>query len=520
MSVAFSAAPPSNLASIDAADTINRFLAPDFVVSTSESCLVAVQSASFEEYDASRRCVAAACPAGMHLPAFCTPVCEAPSSCTLSVLAPLTWRHTPHARSLRCSVRMGCFSVGTWSSTRVYRAGELRSPPPPTVHVKREGRGGLFACLALVRRRRRMDPPGRRPGPGACGHTCHWPADVRLRDAVCRAFPKMSGTRLAYSRDGGFIVAGLQDGYLHIVDTESLQDIYTTRNTPAHVCRLATATTGDSVAISDSRQHVLLYSLLPYKNGQRWEYIGKSQVHHAEVVGLQVRLRRPWLDNWLTHASAGVRHGERLWLVGWLTHTCAGGRVHARWEHFGFGESPSGQTRLFSLGADGRVAEYDLERSSPSAGLVLGRHTDLPPPTVPSALAFAPPLPYFAAYATDTLLLLCGEIWPQGGLVCKAWLGCSRCAVRFGNGELSFAAHGWAAPAVRARWGSMHATCSMWKRRAVHVLAACQQAVHCWGLVSKRCIARGLSASGARAGGLSESGALLGACQQACLPAQ
>mmetsp|Transcript_22660 Transcript_22660/g.67494 ORF Transcript_22660/g.67494 Transcript_22660/m.67494 type:complete len:233 (-) Transcript_22660:1096-1794(-) len=66
---------------------------------------------------------------------------EAPSSCTLSVLAPLTWRHTPHARSLRCSVRMGCFSVGTWSSTRVYRA-------EPSQRCR--GRGLLTRAMAAL----------------------------------------------------------------------------------------------------------------------------------------------------------------------------------------------------------------------------------------------------------------------------------------------------------------------------------------------------------------------------------
>lgn len=41
--IAFSAAPPSKLAGTELADTINRFMAPDFVVSTRESRLVSVQ---------------------------------------------------------------------------------------------------------------------------------------------------------------------------------------------------------------------------------------------------------------------------------------------------------------------------------------------------------------------------------------------------------------------------------------------------------------------------------------------
>ena len=41
--IAFSAAPPTKLAATELADTINRFMAPDFVVSTRESRLIAVQ---------------------------------------------------------------------------------------------------------------------------------------------------------------------------------------------------------------------------------------------------------------------------------------------------------------------------------------------------------------------------------------------------------------------------------------------------------------------------------------------
>lgn len=54
--LSFSAAlPPSVTSGTELADTLNRFLVPDFVVSTEEGRLVAVQAASFEEYDTSRR---------------------------------------------------------------------------------------------------------------------------------------------------------------------------------------------------------------------------------------------------------------------------------------------------------------------------------------------------------------------------------------------------------------------------------------------------------------------------------
>lgn len=74
-----------------------------------------------------------------------------------------------------------------------------------------------------------------------------------------------------------------------------------------------------------------------------------------------------------------------------------------------FGESPSGRTRLFSLGAEGRVVEYDLATSSIGNGLRTVMHHDFAPGPAPTALSFAPPLQYFRAFSADTQLLICGE---------------------------------------------------------------------------------------------------------------
>ena len=74
-----------------------------------------------------------------------------------------------------------------------------------------------------------------------------------------------------------------------------------------------------------------------------------------------------------------------------------------------FGESPSGQTRLFSLGADGRVLEFDLR--STTALRLLAMHDAAPPGAgAPSALCFAPPMPYWAKSSTETLLVVAGEL--------------------------------------------------------------------------------------------------------------
>lgn len=82
-----------------------------------------------------------------------------------------------------------------------------------------------------------------------------------------------------------------------------------------------------------------------------------------------------------------------------------------------FGESPAGATRLFSLGADGRLAEFQLPpggyyptAASTAGGLRLAALHDVAAPGGgrPSALCFAPPMPYWARASTETLLLIAG----------------------------------------------------------------------------------------------------------------
>ena len=172
-----------------------------------------------------------------------------------------------------------------------------------------------------------------------------------------RTFPKLSGAKIAYSRDGAFIVAGFGEGSTSILDTDTLGDIHSARNTSAAVTMMACSTSGDQVAVADAAHHVILYACLPHKETRRWEFIGRTQTHHDKVSGLS------------------------------------------------FGESPSGETRLFSIGADGRLVDYDLQGSSTTAGLRLKHHIDLPSTVLPTALAFAPPLQYFRHHSSETLLL-------------------------------------------------------------------------------------------------------------------
>jgi hypothetical protein len=74
--------------------------------------------------------------------------------------------------------------------------------------------------------------------------------------------------------------------------------------------------------------------------------------------------------------------------------------------------TPAGQTRLFSIGADHRLLEYDLAAASaPGAGLRALSIRDCVAPGAagsPTAMCFAPPMPYFSHSSTDTLLLVAG----------------------------------------------------------------------------------------------------------------
>ncbi|GAX79688.1 hypothetical protein CEUSTIGMA_g7129.t1 [Chlamydomonas eustigma] len=274
--IAFSAAPPSKLSNTELADTINRFIAPDFVVTSTESRMIAVQTACFEEFEVTKR------KGNVVLDAMLTSIVDV------------------------------------------------------TTHPTR----AEFAVLCSTGVLQRWD---------MVTHTC----------VATRTFSKMVSTKLSYSRDGTFLVTGFQGGFVHFLDTESLADVHSGRNTAADITKITCSTSGDQVAMADSVHHVLLYTHLPHKHGKRWEYVGRAQMHHQEVVGLL------------------------------------------------FGESPSGQTRLFSLGADSRMAEYDLENSQPATGLKLLDHIDTPTSILPTALSFAPPLQYYRHHSAETLLLTC-----------------------------------------------------------------------------------------------------------------
>lgn len=125
---------------------------------------------------------------------------------------------------------------------------------------------------------------------------------------------------VAFSRDGSQLMVGYESGMLQLLQASNLTEIASFKNTFKPITQVAICSSGRHMAIMDKARYLGLYVHEPAKGENRWEYIGKYRAHYSDVVGLH------------------------------------------------FGEAPSGATRLFSLGKDGRVAEFDLEASSVANG--------------------------------------------------------------------------------------------------------------------------------------------------------
>lgn len=119
---------------------------------------------------------------------------------------------------------------------------------------------------------------------------------------------------------------------------------------------------GRHVAAATRCSHVLLYGNITTKRGtKRWEFIGKCAAHSAEIVGLH------------------------------------------------FGESPSGKTRLFSIGSDNQLVEYAVEESSVQTGALILEVMKACAASSPTAMAFGPPQTYYSKGSTETTLIVAGE---------------------------------------------------------------------------------------------------------------
>lgn len=183
------------------------------------------------------------------------------------------------------------------------------------------------------------------------------------------------------------------------------------------------------VAAADEGGSVLLYGLLPTSGPfPRWDLVGKLAGAHRGA-GTATASNTAALHAVTTcvckacdRAATSTLLLQRACMH--VLHCAPGGVVGLH-----FGEAPSGQTRLFSLGADGWLLEYDLGTAkSAAAGLRMSAAAEVAPRgagAVPSCMCFAPPLPYYSHNSLDTLLLIAGAA-QRGCVHACAALHCSR----------------------------------------------------------------------------------------------
>lgn len=161
-----------------------------------------------------------------------------------------------------------------------------------------------------------------------------------------------------YARSGEFIAMGTSNGSILVLDGSTLSERVRFKQARTAIRAIAVSSTGRHIAAASADGFVLLIFLVPYKQTHRWEYVGRNKVHYSPVVA-----------------------------------------VH-------FGEAPSGETRCFSLSADGRLAEFDLDKSCLEAGVVVCGTSTTGTTSSATAMSFTPPLTYFQKGVIDTQLVL------------------------------------------------------------------------------------------------------------------
>ncbi|WIA32991.1 hypothetical protein OEZ86_006150 [Tetradesmus obliquus] len=198
------------------------------------------------------------------------------------------------------------------------------------------------------------------------GQLLRWDLASRQCLAQRQLGQDVKAARLALARDGGFVVLVCAGGQLLVLKGDTLEEVVVLKNTRQPITRVSVSSSGRYIAAADGSGQVLLYGFLPYKGTfLKWDLVGKFRAHHKEVVGLH------------------------------------------------FGEAPSGQTRLFSLGADRRLLEYNLAAAdAANAGLRALAVLDVVAPGgagTPCSMCFAPPMPYYSHASMDTLLLVADD---------------------------------------------------------------------------------------------------------------
>ncbi|KAH7436403.1 hypothetical protein KP509_05G018200 [Ceratopteris richardii] len=135
---------------------------------------------------------------------------------------------------------------------------------------------------------------------------------------VCsqREFSKLKAEFITYSPTGSVLACGFSTGFLKIIDSDSLQDVDNIAISRSGITKLEFSSDESLLAIADSSFAVSLVNCFISKDhvDEKWEYVGKFRSHAREIAGL----------------------------------------------HFA---KVNGNNRLFSVGHDCMIVEYDLTES-------------------------------------------------------------------------------------------------------------------------------------------------------------
>ena len=155
----------------------------------------------------------------------------------------------------------------------------------------------------------------------------------------------LTGSAVEYMEGGSRLAVGFASGLLKVLSSSSLAELHSFKVGPSAITLLAHSSDGRLLATADGAMCVGLLSYGHGKAGDKWEFVGKYRTHEAAIVGL------------------GFTAGD-------------------------WGRAP----RLFSLGEEGRLVEYDLAASSVTAGLKLRsvRPLSMALSALPTALALEP----------------------------------------------------------------------------------------------------------------------------------
>ncbi|GBG67926.1 hypothetical protein CBR_g1046 [Chara braunii] len=157
-----------------------------------------------------------------------------------------------------------------------------------------------------------------------------------------KTFVNLRGSSVAISPLADKLAAGFSNGALKVLSLESLEEVQSFRFTPSPIMYIAFSADGWRMATADGGMCVALLIYGHGKMGDKWEYVGKYRSHTGPIRGLQFAM-----DS----------------------------RTHCR---------------LFSVGEDGIVVDYDLEGSSTAGGVKLLGTVPISLLDLPAGLVFSP----------------------------------------------------------------------------------------------------------------------------------